>query len=375
MATARPVASVRRNASSTGRSDPAAEIRPARWAGVALVIAALMGTILLAVFSPGDVGKPEVAAEAEAPPVASPGQAPASHRPGDTRLPTTQPAITSPRDGSVEGEWDIAVMVSVPQDPLPSRALWLVILSDGQEVKRVAKPGRGKSVEVQGVPLEPGANLLTAALEGPGGLGPASAPVVVHQDRDAPELGVVSPENGTETYDDEVDVVISSEPGASLVVTNNATKRDNDYTVGPTGTQTVSVRLAVGKNRISVTSTDEADQKQDAAVMVVRKDDQPDIKLGGTRQVKRSALPACLRIVVDVKDAEGEAIPEATVTFTLGGPGWQTKESVDTTNGNGRAVWTPDLLPGASDGAPRVTVEVVTPQGGRGEKFQEIKIG
>lgn len=371
MAAARPAGSVRRSSTSTGRPGPTAEIPPTRWAGVALVIATLLGTIALAVVSPGDESLPGVAAEL--PPVAT--QAPASARPGDTRLPTTQPVITSPQDGSLEREWDIAVSVNVKQDPLPSRVLDLVILRDGQEIKRLAKPGRGKSVVVEGVTLEPGTNVLTAALSGPGGLGPPSDPVVVHQDRNAPELAIVSPESGTETYDDEVEVVISSEPGAALVVSNSATKRDNDYTVGPTGTQTVSVRLAVGRNRITVTSTDGGGMKQDTTVAVVRKDDRPVIKLSGTKQVKRSQLPTRLRIVVDVKDAEGEAMPGATVTFTLGGPGWQNQESVDTTNGNGRAVWTPDLTASTSDGAPSVTVEVVTPQGGRGQKFQEIKIG
>jgi hypothetical protein len=289
-------------------------------------------------------------------------------------VPSTQPAITSPRDGSVESEWDVTVSVTVPQDPLPSRVLSLVILSDGVEVERVERPGRGRSVDVHQVPLTPGANVLTAALAGPGGLGPPSAPVVVHQDRDAPELAVISPESGTETFDDEIDIEISSEPGAALVVTNNATKRDSDYTVGPTGSQTVSVRLAVGRNRINVTSTDDAGMKQDATVMVARKDIRPVIKLSGTKQVKRSQLPTRLRVVVDVKDSEGDPVRDATVSFTLSGPGWPAQESVDTTNGDGRAVWAPDLPASSSKDAPRVTIEVMTPQGGRAELFQEIKV-
>lgn len=370
MANARLVGNVRRSGSPTGRPDPAAEIPPARWAGVALVIAALLGTIMLAVVSPGDEGTPGVAAEIPAIASSSPA---ASFRSGDTRVPTTAPTITSPRDGSVESEWDVSLTVSVPKDPLPSKALSLVILSDGKEVKRLDKPGRGKSVDVEGVPLAPGANVLTAALEGPGGLGPASDQVVVHQDRNAPDLAIVSPESGTETFDDEIDIEISSEPGAALVVTNNATKRDSDYTVGPTGSQTVSVGLAVGRNRINVTSTDDARMKQDATVMVVRKDTRPVIKLSGTKQVKRSALPARLRIVVDVKDSEGDAIRDASVSFTLSGPGWPAQESMETTNGNGRAVWAPDLAASPSKDPLRVTVEVVTPQGGRGEDFQEVK--
>jgi hypothetical protein len=370
MATARPVGSVRRGGGPTGRPDPAADIPPARWAGVALVIAALLATILLAVVSPGVEKTPEVAAEI-APPAS---QAAASFDPDDPRVPTTQPTITSPRDGSIEREWDVTVTVDVPQDPLPSRVLALVIRNSGTEVKRLEKPGRGKSVDVLAVGLTSGANELTAVLVGPGGPGPESSPVVVHQDRNAPELAVVSPESGTATYEDEVDIEISSEPGAELVVTNNATKKNSDYTVGPTGSQTVSVRLAVGRNRINVTSTVDGGKTQDATVMVVRKDTKPVVKLSGTKQVKRSALPARLRFVVEVKDSEGDAVAGANVSFTLSGPGWPGQESVDTTNDDGRAVWATDLPAGPSKDAPRVTIEVVTPQGGRGALFQEIKL-
>jgi hypothetical protein len=337
---------------------------------VALVIAALLASILLAVVSPGGDAAPELAAEV---PVAT-SQPPASLRPGDTRVPSAQPVITSPKDDSVEREWDIAVTVNVPQERLPARVLSLVVMNDGKEVKRLPKPARGKSVTVPGVPLEGGRNVLTTALEGPGGRGPASAPVVVHQDRNAPELRIVAPESGTETYDDQLDVVVSSEPGAALVISNQATKRDNDYTVGPNGTHEVSVRLAIGRNRISVTSTDDAGMKQEESVLVVRHDGRPVIKLSGTKQVKRAELPARVRFVVDVKDAEGEAISGATVTFTLGGPGWAGDEFVDTTSGSGRAVWQTELVAGASQEGPRVTVEVVAPNGERDETYQEIKI-
>jgi hypothetical protein len=371
MATARPVGSVRRSGGPTGRPEPAADIPPARWAGVALVIAALLATIFLAVVSPGVEKTPGVAAQVS--PAAS--QAAATFDPADPRVPSTRPTITAPRDRSIESEWYVTVTVNVPQEPLPSKVLSLVILKDGEEVKRLERPGRGKSVDVPDVPLATGTNVLTATLVGPGGRpGPESSPIVVHQDRDAPKLAVVSPESGTETYEDEVDIEISSEPGAALVVTNNATKRDSDYTVGPTGSQTVSVRLAVGRNRINVTSTDDGGMTQDTTVMVVRKDTEPVVKLSGTKQVKRSELPARLRFVVEVKDSGGDAVADANVSFTLGGSGWPAQESVDTTDDDGRAVWTTELPASPSKDAPRVTIEVVTPQGGRGEDFQEIKL-
>jgi hypothetical protein len=253
--------------------------------------------------------------------------------------------------------------------------LKVVILRDGEPVKVVERPARDKPVAVAGVELVPGRNELTAVLAGPGGYGPESAPIVVHQDRDAPELRITAPESGSETFEDAVEVVISSEPGASLKVANGATKRDNEYTVGPAGSLKASVPLAMGRNRITVTSTDEAGMRQDETVVVFRRDGRPVIGLNATpKQVRRADLPHRLRVVVVVKDSTGNEIEGAEVSFTLGGPGWQTQDSVDTTNASGRATWTPELEASAAQVDPKVTVEVVAPNRERGEAFKEIQI-
>ena len=66
------------------------------------------------------------------------------------------------------------VSAEVPEEPLARRALTLVILRAGEEVKSLARPRVGGRVTVADVPLIAGENVLTAALRGPGGLGPES---------------------------------------------------------------------------------------------------------------------------------------------------------------------------------------------------------
>jgi hypothetical protein len=369
MATARPVGTVRRSTGTGGRPAPAsAEIPPARWAGVALVIAALLGTILLGMLSPGEGGSPELAVGAPTEttvPVASlvPND--------DPRIPRSRPVISAPQAETVSREWTIGVTVDVPQEKLPAKILDLVIYRDGEEVRRVERPGRGKPVTV-GVLLEPGRNELTAALASPGGVGPTSEPAVVHHDSDAPELVIKAPQDGLETLENSIALAIESEPGATVVVRNEANDRHMTETVGPSGTVSMSMKLDKGRNRISVTSTDDAGKRQDELVVVQRRDGHPKLELSVPKQVRRADLPRRLRVAVVVKDWAGKPIPNATVNFSLLGLGRETESNVDTTDASGRAEWRPELTGGSSEPV-RLTVEVEA-NGFSSSDFREIRI-
>ena len=333
------------------------------------MMAALLGAISLAVISPGEDPGPGLSGAASAEVTPGPGATPV-----DDRRPAGQPEITSPRTGGVIGEWYADVVVAVPEDALPRRLLTLVILRDGEEAKRLVRPQSGSSVTVPDVPLVEGPNVLTAALEGPGGLGPVSDPVTLTQDRDAPVLEITSPIEGTETIDATVGLAGTSEPGASVTVENAAKGWDNTLRVGPSGSFDVSVPLALGKNRIVVRSTDGAGMEQRATVLVQRKDGRPVIKLAAPRRVARAELPKRIRVVVDVTDAEGKEIEGATVSYSLGGPGWTAQDWVDKTGADGRSTWEVELVAGGSQSDPIVGVEVIAPNRERSEEFQEIEI-
>jgi hypothetical protein len=370
MATTRPVTAARRGGTAAGSGlDAEPQVSPARWAGVALVIAALLGAITLGVVSPGDTGAPDRAV------VVGAGASPlAEATPADTRLPLAQPVIVSPQEGWVIGEWYVDVVAEVPADPLARRVLELVILRAGEEVKSRAKPKVGGQVKIADVPLVAGGNVLTAALRGPGGLGPASEPVTVMQDRDAPVLTVTAPEDGSETIDDKIRVAGTSEAGATVEVQNRAKGWETKLTVGPSGAFEVVVPLARNKNRIVARSTDNAGMVRTDDVTVVRKDGRPVIKLSAPSRVKRSEMPRQIRVVVEVTDVDGNSIEGALVSYGLGGPGGTTEDFTDETNAKGRSVWLVEIAAGTSPINPIVSVEVIAPNGQRSQQYREIAI-
>jgi hypothetical protein len=229
-------------------------------------------------------------------------------------------------------------------------------------------------VTVAGVPLVAGQNVLTAALRGPGGLGPASEPVAVTQDRDAPVVRITTPKTGAETIATSITVAGTSEPGASITLENAANRWDSDLGVGPSGAFEASVPLAMGRNRITVRSTDAAGMERRDTISVQRKDGRPVIDLSAPQRVARSDLPRQIRIVVDVTDVDGNQVEDATVSYNLGGPGWTAEDFVDQTDANGRSVWEVELVAGGSASNPGVSVEVIAPNRERRQVYQEIEI-
>ena len=158
-------------------------------------------------------------------------------------------------------------------------------------------------------------------------------------------------------------VEFASEIGATVRVVNEANKFDDEVVIGPSGEHSLPVRLKFGKNRIAVTSIDEAGQRQGDSVNVTRIDGRPTAKLKFPQTVKP---PEDVRIVVDVTDASGEPLPEAEVHFSLGGTGRTTDSDISIANDKGRAVWNTTV---ATSTSPATTIElgviVYSPSGGK----------
>ncbi len=349
------------------------EVSPARWAGVALVIAAIVGAIFLAMISPSgqpsdQASEPEPAAIAEAP-------SPSPSTPTvDVPVPVTTPVITNPRNGTLTPEFEIAVTVDVPDDDtVPKKHLELHVYT-GNEITTLEKPKPGTTVTVQGVRLTPGENTLTAALGSPAGPGPVSDPVVVTLDEDAPRLTITSPKNKHETYENGVTVEFSSEVGARVRIRNEANKFDQpEEVVNPSGQGSIFVPLKRGvRNHIVATSVDQAGQPQEAFVNVFRIDGRPSVKLKFPESVRP---PEEVRIVAEVSDADGKKLPDAEVHFSLGGPNRTTLSESRTTNEKGRAVWVVEVGASSSPAdALELGVTVISPITGD-KKSLDRKIG
>jgi hypothetical protein len=378
MASARSTAP-RRTSSSGGpkRGNPEHEVSPARWAGVAFVIAALVSAIALAFVSPSQPGaaqQPSAIGEGTGSEAASPEPSPSTV---PARLPTVQPTITKPPPDQVTAEREIAVTVELPEEGLvPQKQLTLYIMLDGVITDhKVARPTTGGEVTVEGVRIEPGANSLQAVLSSPAGPGPASDPVSITLDTEKTGLAIVAPDSKHETYDESVRVEIEAEPDAVVDVSNLDSGWDPAaITVGRTGQENVLVRLKVGKNRIRATSVDRAGQPQTEQITVRRIDGTPHIKIGAPAAVKRSSLPAKIAVAVRVTDADGAPLPGTTVDYSLGGSGRSVVTDADTTNDNGRSRWKATIAPTSSISGDQVvvTVTATSPESGESATASHI---
>lgn len=376
MASTKTTATTRRSSSGRGPGAGGEEaVSPARWGGVALVITALVGAIILAVISPTDPGamaQPGSAAvEATPTPMAGaasgadPADPAAGDAPtGDGPLPLAKPSILSAIE--VTDEIDIRVKVQVPEEEIPDRDLVLVVFSGDREIGSKREPRTGKSVSVPVRLIEDSVNELTAALQSAAGLGPASEPVTVIQDSDVPGVEITSPASGEETYAKTVQLVVSSEPGATVRIRNRDNEPDRELDVGPSGELETTVPLALGRNRIVVIALDRSGRAGPRdRITIARRDGTPRIELKAPARVSRDTLASKgMRITVRVTDDRGEPMEGASVLYTLGGPIPATTWS-DEVGPDGTSVWRADDLgrPSSSAESLLLGVTVVSPDG------------
>jgi len=359
MATAKSTSTTRRASSGTGsKKDPETEVSPARWGGVALVIAAIVAAIMLAMVSPSQPTPAPGSAPVEPSPTPEPTQV-------SGQVPVAQPEIVSPISGKT-AELDFPAEVRLPDDDVPRKLLRLYILHGDDIVGELDRPKTGETVVVPSVRVDEGPNELVAVLDGPGGWGPLSEPVLLTVDRDAPELAVTSPKNKSGTYEDTVIVEGTSQVGAKVRIHNLTNGHKATETVGNSGTFDIAIRLKRGvMNRIEARSIDEARIPQLETVRVNRLDGRPRVKIKEIPPIRRSELPAKLRIVVDVTDAKDKPMPEARVDFALGGRDRTADTETLYTNAEGRAVWKHVVEPSSSVGETlELSVTVTSPLSG-----------
>lgn len=355
MASARSTTTSRR--SGGGTTTPrggGADISRATWAGVALVITALIAAISLAVLSPSDPSHPAQ--------VGSVPSATAVSFPADGRVPTEQPEIISPSEGTVTGEWETSVTVAVPEDAIPARLLTLQVLGNGQVLATKERPA-GEEIKLP-IRLSEGLNQLSAVLVGPGGPGPESPSVAVTLDKTAPALTVSAPKDNTKTSDTTIELSGTSESGAKVTVRNSTKGWSDPAVVGPSGSFETVVPLKRGKNRIVTRAIDDAGNVKRDIRFVIQQDGRPVVKLKAPKSIKMAKLPTRIPLRVSVTDASGDALEGAAVVFSITIPGQPSDTYEDTTNSSGNATWQVSIPRGSRRGdVILASVKVTGPTG------------
>lgn len=214
------------------------------------------------------------------------------------------------------------------------------------------------------VPLERGANDIRVSLTGSGGEGQRSAAVTVTRDDMPPEIVVSRPAPDDAVYAETTTVAGRTEPGATLSVTDVASRDEIDVELEPDGTFVAEIKLELGANRFLLRSTDMAGNEGSARVTVERATSAASLSLAVSPVELRTAeLPVRVEMHSVVRDELGRLVDGATVTFSVSPPDRETTTYRATTL-NGRARFG-DLVidPGDSRGVWLVTALATLPSG------------
>ena len=339
--------------SRDARKGTEAPVSSVRWAGVALVMAALLGAIVLAVVSPSEPAGVQAGTGEQPTPAAS--VTPNAERP------ETEVRIISPDDGITTSERQYEITVTVPEYDLPQNTLSLQIYRNGTAVAVEQRPA-ADDLTIGPFKLNEGRNEITAALTTSGGAGPLSEPVVINVDKAGPEISLSAPGKNDRVFKRNIDIEGVTEVGALVSVVNRANDITQEQTVGPSGAFEITIALQLGENKVVVRATDAAGNKSQPPLRltVTRVDPVPRVKLSlEPKQLRLDSLPNKLRMTVRATDSTRKALKDVEAVFTLALPDQPTETETVRTDANGQARWNFTLTPGAvRRGEGQVSVEV-----------------
>jgi hypothetical protein len=173
--------------------------------------------------------------------------------------------------------------------------------------------------------LTEGANSITAAVAGPAGEGLHSGPVQIVLDSTPPSISLLEPAAGETVYLPSIVLRGTSEAGASLRLTNQATGRILGGEVGVHGTFALTIELLTGFNELRLETRDRAGNQAQASLTIERRLGEPSVRLSMSRTaLVAAALPTAVSLSVEVRDESGAPIDGAEVVFSLSPPGLPT---------------------------------------------------
>lgn len=277
-----------------------------------------------------------------------------------TQLGTVDLVVTVPP--AVQGSTDqrIKVYLTLP-DQAPT-AITEVEITDGQ---RTVIP----------VDLQKGINDFQVSIVGPGGESDFSAVARYVFDATPPKVTITSPKNNGVVNGKAVIVKGKTQARTTLLARNDANGSSVGGTAGADGTFQLSLALAPGSNKITITGTDPAGNVAEAAVTVRRGSGKLTASLTASDyRIKRSQLPESITLSATVTDPDGKALANADITFTLSIPGIPTVTVDGKTNKNGKASFKTTIPKGADPGQGSATVLVTSDEFGSTQDFTVITI-
>ncbi|HEX6867594.1 MAG TPA: Ig-like domain-containing protein [Candidatus Limnocylindrales bacterium] len=225
------------------------------------------------------------------------------------------------------------------------------------------------------VELAKGINDFTVSIVGPGGESDPSAAVRYVYDSAPPKITISSPKNNSIVNGKAVKIKGKTQARTTLLARNAANDSSVAGTAGADGTFELSVALATGVNKITITGTDPAGNESETTLTVRRGSGKLTASLTSSDyRIQRKELPQAVTLSVTVTDPDGLAVDKADVTFTLSIPGIETVTLDGETNKSGKATFKTTVPKGAELGQGNATVLVTTEDFGSTQDFTVITI-
>jgi hypothetical protein len=328
----------------------------ARRIGIAAIVLTLGGGILLA--SLDSRSSPADTSRASPTPTAASGSGASSAAPSPVgSAPTVVPVLAEPSPGTVtDPSW--TAHVSIPTDAGPVRGLTIRIYRNNHSVRE--QRVKTSEMDVSGITLKRGQNVVSAALVSSGGEGPRSSPVTVVLDDQGPAVDIVSPQDGDVVAGATVTVRGQTDPGTPVMLRNATQGSSTSVTADDTGAFRGDLGLGSGKNTLVATTVDALGNKKSALVTVTRSDTAANLQLTLSQSdFQIRDLPATVDLTVELRDLRGRPIDGAAVAFSLSPSGLLTTGD-ETTTVAGYATWSAAALPreGARPGDGFATARV-----------------
>ncbi|CAN5851409.1 hypothetical protein BH24CHL6_BH24CHL6_12320 [soil metagenome] len=218
---------------------------------------------------------------------------------------------------------------------------------------------------VADIPLEQGANRVSAAIAGPNGESLHSAVLEIERDDEPPPIQITSPSVSHAIYSEQVTLRGRTEASARVNVRNTTTEQEQEAEADQAGLFEVRLELALGRNVISLRSRDPAGNRSRTTLRLERIESRAGVSLEiRPETIELDELPATIELQARIRGLEGEPLHEAAVHFSLSVPGQQTL-TYQTTSRHGLASWRDIRIPvdGVRDGQGLATVMIVLGDG------------
>jgi hypothetical protein len=276
-------------------------------------------------------------------------------------------------------EATVDLVVTVPASLIGDthHRIRLYLTLPGQQAAAITEVPIADTVKtvIPGIQLTDGVNDFYVTITGPGPESDPSAVVRYIFDDTPPKITITSPKNNAVVNGQAVTIKGKTQARSTMLARNDANGSSVAGTAESDGTFTLSVALATGVNKITITGTDPAGNTAQAIVTVKRGTGKLAVSLSSsTYNIKRSRLPEPVTLTGIVTDPDGHALAGANVTFTLSMPGIPTV-SIDTTTGSdGTATFKTTVPKGADVGQGSATVLVTTQAYGSAQDYTVITI-